>query len=261
MKIESLNPVRSFKGRGAEVLMAKHSPGDRILCASAGNFGLAMAYSAHHRGVRVTLYAARNANPLKLERMRDWGAEVRLFGEDFDAARAESRRAAREESGRLVVDSLDLETVEGAGTIGLELLRLREPLDVLLVALGNGALLNGVACAMKSHSSATKIIAVGAEGASAMVDSWRTGRIVERSRVSTIADGIAVRSPIPEALDDMRGMVDGAILVSDAQIIRGMQLLHRHVGIVPEPITALASHTGSAPRAGKCRDRRWPPWR
>ena len=238
VKIETINPIRSFKGRGSELYMSKVPAGSDVVCASAGNFGQAIAYSARRRAVRATVFAARNANPLKLDRMRSLGADIRLFGEDFDAARGEARRVAGEGAGRLVVDSLDIETVEGAGTIGLELLRLPERLDILLVALGNGAMFNGIAHVMKVRSPATQIFAVGAEGASAMVDSWRAGRLIEHSSVSTIADGIATRTPIPEALRDMQGLVDGALLVSDEAIIRGMKLLHRHVGIVAEPSAA-----------------------
>ena len=239
VKIETINPIRSFKGRGSELYISKVPAGSDVVCASAGNFGQAIAYSARRRAVRATVFAARNANPLKLDRMRSLGADIRLFGEDFDAARGEARRVAGEGTGRLVVDSLDIETVEGAGTIGLELLRLPERLDILLVALGNGAMFNGIAHVMKVRSPATQIFAVGAEGASAMVDSWRAGRLIEHSSVSTIADGIATRTPIPEALRDMQGLVDGAWLVSDEAIIRGMKLLHRHVGIVAEPSAAV----------------------
>ncbi len=77
VKIETLNPIRSFKGRGSELYMSKVPAGSEVVCASAGNFGQAMAYSARRRNVRVTVYAARNANPLKLERMKSLGADVR----------------------------------------------------------------------------------------------------------------------------------------------------------------------------------------
>jgi hypothetical protein len=138
-------------------------------------------------------------------------------------------------SARLVVDSLDVETIEGAGTIGLELLRLERPLDVLLLPLGNGALCNGVATVMKKRSPTTRVVAVAAAGASAVVDSWRSGRLVEHERTNTIADGLASRSPIPEALADMDGLIDDAFLVEDASMIIGMRLLHSHTGLVAEP--------------------------
>jgi len=239
IKVETVNPIRSFKGRGACLYMSTVPAGSEVVCASAGNFGQAMAYAARERGVLVTVYAAQNASPLKLERMKALGASVIRFGHDFDAARSEARRAAAERGARLVVDSLDIETVEGAGTIGLELLSSPEPLDVLLVALGNGAMFNGIARVMKAHSPDTRVIAVGAQGASAMVDSWRAGRVIEHARVTTIADGIATRSPIPQALQDMQGLVDDAVLVSDDAIVQGMKLLHYHTGLVAEPSAAV----------------------
>lgn len=150
VKIETANPIRSFKGRGAELYMSKIPAGTEVVCASAGNFGQAMAYAARRRGIRVSVVAARNANPLKIERMKSLGADVILAGEDFDSARAHARLLSAERSARLVVDSLDIETVEGAGTIGLELSRLHQQLDVLLVALGNGAMFNGIAHVMKN---------------------------------------------------------------------------------------------------------------
>ena len=97
LKIETLNPIRCFKGRGADLLIADAAadgPGGQIICASAGNFGQAMAYSGSNRGFGVVVYVAEGASPFKIERMRQLGAEVRLFGADFDAAKAEARRVA-----------------------------------------------------------------------------------------------------------------------------------------------------------------------
>ncbi len=238
LKVETVNPIRSFKGRGADNCLATVPRGSEIVCASAGNFGQAMAYAARRRGIRVTVFAAECANPLKLERMRLLGAAVQLVGGDFDDARAAAKAMACRRGARLVVDSLDLETVEGAGTIGLELARSPARLDILLVALGGGAMFNGIARVMKARSPGTRMIAVAAEGAPAMVDSWRAGRLIEHPRVATIADGIAARSPIPEALRDMDGLADEALLVSDDAMVQGMKLLHRHAGLVAEPSAA-----------------------
>jgi threonine dehydratase len=238
LKVETVNPIRSFKGRGASLYMSRVPPGTEVICASAGNFGQAMAYAGRGRGIAVTVYAAEQANPLKVERMRALGADVVLFGDDFDAARAEAQRVAEERGARLVVDSLDVETIEGAGTIGLELLRLERPLDVLLLPLGNGAMCNGVATVMKRRSPTTRVVAVAAAGASAMVESWRSGRLVEHERTDTIADGLATRSPIPEALADMKELIDDALLVEDGSMIIGMRLLHSHAGLVAEPSAA-----------------------
>lgn len=239
VKVETLNPIRSFKGRGASYLVAQVPEGTTLMCASAGNFGQAMAYACRARGVHLIVYASVNANPLKIERMRALGAEVRLAGADFDAAKLEAKRVAAKAGLRMVEDSLDTATAEGAGTMGIELLRWPEPFDTLLVALGNGAMLSGIGRWVKAHVPETQVVGVAAQGAPAMVESWRAGRIVEYERSDTIADGIAVRIPIPEAVADMHGAVDDLVLVSDASIGTAMKLLHEHMGVVVEPSGAV----------------------
>jgi threonine dehydratase len=235
LKAEILNPIRSFKGRGADWLVRNLPPGVALMCASAGNFGQAMAYACRARGVPLTVYAAEQANPLKIARMRAMGARVVLAGEDFDAAKALGREAAAREGARFVEDSRDPEPTEGAGTIALEWLAFPEQLDALLVPLGNGALLAGIATVLEARRPETQIVAVGASGAPAMVESLQSGRMVTHDRIDTIADGIGVRVPVPEALDDLRGLVDELILVPDDAILRAMRLLHRHAGVVAEP--------------------------
>lgn len=239
IKVETLNPIRSFKGRGTEFLVSEAESGVPLMCASAGNFGQAMAYSCRKRGLELTVYASTNANSLKVGRMRALGARVVLHGSDFDEAKIEARRVAHERGARFVEDGLDAETLEGAGTMGLEWLRFSEPLDALLVPLGNGAMFNGVAGVMKRRSPATRMVAVGAAGAPAMIESWRTGRLVTHDRVETVADGIGVRVPVPQALEDMNGLVDDALLVDEGSIIDAMRLLHRHAGVVTEPSGAV----------------------
>ena len=238
-KIETLNPVRCFKGRGSEVFVANAAPGTHFFCASAGNFGQALAYSCKKRELSLTVFASINANPFKLERMKLLGANVILSGEDFDSAKLEAKRRSVESNARFIEDGLDIESLEGAGTIGLELLQSPKKIDIILIALGNGALLNGVARIIKHYKPEIKIIAVQAKGASAMVDSWRSSTIVTYEQMNTIADGIAVRLPIPQALKDMEGLVDEAILVEDDSIIKAMVLFHQQMGIITEPSGAV----------------------
>lgn len=239
LKVETLNPIRCFKGRGADWLVAQAPDRTPLVCASAGNFGQAMAWACRRRGIPLTVYAATTANPLKLARMRDLGATVVLHGTDFDAAKHEARRAAAAGGTRFVEDGLDVETAEGAGTIALELLERGESLQDLLIPLGNGALLNGVARVMKDRSPATRVTAVQAAGAPAMLESLRQQRVVQHAAIDTIADGIGVRVPIPQALADMQGLVDDGVLLDDATILAAMRLIHRHAGLVVEPSGAV----------------------
>ncbi len=235
VKIECLNPIRSFKGRGASFFVSTLPDRNLLVCASAGNFGQAMAYACRAKGIPLIVFASTNANSLKIERMRTLGAEVRLVGEDFDAAKLYARHFAAEAGARFVEDSLEPATGEGAGTMAVELLRWPEPFDAVVVALGNGAMLAGVARWMKTHSPQTEIIGVCARGAPAMAESWRSGRIIEHPRIETIADGIGVRLPIPEAVADLASIVDDVLLVDDDALLAAMKLLHRHLGLVVEP--------------------------
>jgi len=239
LKVETVNPIRSFKGRGADFLLSEsrgHSP--KLVCASAGNFGQGLAYAAGKRGFDLVVFAAEAANPLKLERMRYFGADVRLCGCDFDAAKAKARGFAEETGARFIEDGREPAISEGAGTMAVELCRWAEPFDLMLVPLGNGALLAGVGRWMKANSPATRLIAVCSAGAPAMALSLREGKAHPTESVDTIADGIAVRVPVPEALTDLADVVDEVLLVEDEALIQAMRLIFRHHGLVVEPAGA-----------------------
>lgn len=252
LKLETANPIRSFKGRGAGYLVASRAAdgrlgGRRIIGASAGNWGQALAYACRAHGIALTLFAAQTANPLKVARMRDLGAEVILTGHDFDAAKQAGEAHAGTAGGLWVADGLDPEAAEGAATIAVELLEGPARPEVLAVPLGNGALLTGIARWAKAVDPAIRVIGVQARGADAMEKSWRTGRLVFPPAVATIADGIGVRVPIAEAVADMRDIVDEVVLVSDADIIAAMRLLFRAAGLLAEPsgaagLAAIAAH-------------------
>lgn len=235
IKVETANPIRSFKGRGAEYLASKIPPKTKLITASAGNFGQAMAYACGRRSIDLTVYARVNANPLKLERMRTLGATVVLHGDDFDAAKIEAKRVAGETGIRMVEDGLAAETGEAAGTIGLELAEWKTPLDAVLLPLGNGALACGVGRYLKHVRPEIRVVAIQSAGAPAMLESWRQRRVVTFDTISTIADGIGVRIPIPECVRDMEGVIDEGIFVEDASLIEAMRLAHAHLGIVLEP--------------------------
>jgi threonine dehydratase len=242
LKVETLNPVRSFKGRGTETALSRlvqREPAPAAVSASAGNLGQALAYSGARRGIPVTVVAARTANPFKIERIRALGAEVRLEGDDIEHARLVARMIAEDEGAHLIEDSLDLGTCEGAATIGLELLERPSPLDTLVIALGGGALASGVGHVPKSLAPQVDVLAVQPAGAPAMALSWRKGSVVQTDTMDTIADGVAGRCPIPEVLDDLLAVLDDVLLVGEDSIKAGMRLLHRHAGLVVEPSAAL----------------------
>jgi threonine dehydratase len=247
VKVETINPIRSFKGRGADYFVAKlPSTVRRLACASAGNFGQGLAYAARKYGIALDVFASINANPLKLEAIRRFGAQVHQSGHDFDAAKAAGRTYAVARQIMFVEDGKEPEISEGAGTIGLELSRIPQ-LDAVLIPLGNGALIGGVARWMKSASPGIRIIGVCAAAAPSMEQSWSRNRVIETATACTIADGIGVRVPIPEAVDDTRTLVDQIALAGDKAMNRAVSQAFRELGLVLEPsgaagLAALSLH-------------------
>jgi threonine dehydratase len=239
LKVETLNPVRSFKGRGTETVLARLHDAGAVVCASAGNLGQALAFGGRRRGIGVTVVASAAANPLKIERMRTLGAEVILVDGEIEQALETAARHAEETGAFLVEDSKDIGTCEGAATIGVELSKLPGELDAVLISLGAGAMASGVGFALKNLRETAEVICVQPENAPAMTLALRAGRPVEVGAPTTIADGVAGRYVIPEVLDDLSAVVDDAVLVSEASIVEAMRLLHQHAGLVVEPAAAL----------------------
>lgn len=239
-KDETANPIRSFKGRGACNFVAGLGEDDRpLVCGSAGNFGQGLAWAARAHGKRLTVFAAETAVRTKIQAMRDLGADVRLQGSDFDAAKQAAIRFAEEEGHRLVVDGDEVLIAEGAGSIALEALSLLPDIDLVLAPLGNGALASGVGTWIRHAAPAARMLAVAAAGAPVMAHALRGVPLTGTERADTIADGIAVRVPIPYAVESLRRVLDGTVLVADEAIRRAMDLLHAHLGLVVEPAGAV----------------------
>ena len=241
IKLETANPVRSFKGRGTEVVASLLAGGDSraVVCASAGNLGQALAWSGRGRGLDVTVVASRFATAAKLDRIRALGADLELVDGDHEMARERAAAIARYEGIRLVEDSLDIETCEGAATIGLELVDSAASFDTVLIALGGGALATGVGHVVKDFAPDVEVVCVQPLGAPALTLSWRQRRVVTTDATDTIADGVAGRFPIPAVLDDLLLVADDAVLVREESIIAGMRMLFDHAGLVVEPSAAL----------------------
>jgi threonine dehydratase len=241
IKLETANPVRCFKGRGTEVVtgLLAEAGGRAVVCASAGNLGQALAWSGRRRGMAVTVVVSRSATPAKLDRIRALGAELDLVDGDIEVARARAATLARQRGVRLVEDSLDIETCEGAATIGLELAAGPSTSDTVLIALGGGAMATGVGYVLTTLRPGTEVICVQPAGAPAMTRSWHARRVVTTDSIDTIADGVAGRHPIPAVLEDLLEVADDAVLVREASIVTGMRALFEHAGLVVEPSAAL----------------------
>jgi threonine dehydratase len=248
LKVETVNPIRSFKGRGTDFYLraAAHLPG-KLVTASAGNFGQGLAWAARSRGISLDVYAAESANPLKVARMRDLGASVHLAGRDFDDAKTHAREHAARDGVPFVEDGKEPSIAEGAGSIAVELMTHPEPITAAVIPLGNGALLGGMGTWIRHASPGTRIVGVCAAAAPAMRESLLAGRAIETKDAKTIADGIAVRVPIPEALEYLAPVVDDVVLVSESSLRQAMSMVLDTTGLVGEPagvagIAALIEH-------------------
>jgi threonine dehydratase len=233
VKVETVNPIRSFKGRGTWVAVhglageGRIGPDRPIVVASAGNFGQGVAYAARAIDVPAVVFTSRNANRAKIARMRALGATVIESGEDFDDARTASEAYAAEHGAELLVDGDDPRISTGAATLALELTDAVETgvlpaLTIASVPVGNGAPINGVGSWLRHASPATRIVGVQAEAADAMTRSFAAGRPIDTASAATYADGIASRIAVPRAVELMAGRVDAMITVTE-DALRGAQ--------------------------------------
>ena len=238
VKAETANPIGCFKGRGTWLAVAELAArgevgeGSGLVVASAGNFGQGVAYAARAHRIGLVVFAATNANAHKVAAMRRLGADVRLVGEDFDAAREAAARHVAESGWRLLVDGQDPWIAIGAGSIAAELTEAIERGDLpelaaLYVPVGNGALIAGIGAWLKEVRPGIRVIGVQAEAAPAMTLSWRERRPIETRSAATIADGIAARVPVAEALELMLRHVDDMLLVSEEEIVDAQRELRR----------------------------------
>lgn len=238
LKDETANPIRSFKGRGATNFAARLEGKPALVCASAGNFGQGLAWAARGRGLALTIFASRHAVPAKIEAMRRLGATVELAGEDYDGAKAEAAAYAAAGGLFYVEDGAHASIAEGAGTLAREVTKDAGAFDALIVPLGNGALAAGTGCWAKHALPGVETVAVAARGAPAMAESVRAGRAIETATADTIADGIAVRVPIPSAIPAVRAVIDEFVLVEDDHIRAAMALLDETLALIVEPAGA-----------------------
>jgi threonine dehydratase len=246
LKVETLNPIRSFKGRGTEAVLAALRPRPAaVVTASTGNFGQGIAWAARRRGMAATIYAPARANALKVEAMRRLGAVVVLVEEGRDEADA-ARAAAAGSDAPFIEDGAHREIAAGAGTIAQEITAAGLQPDVVLVQVGDGALVTGIGSWMKANSPRTRVIGVTAGGSPAMVDSLAAGRPVERP-ARTIADGMAIARPVAGAIEQVAAVVDEIIPVGEEDMLAAMRVLIERAGVLTEPagaagIAALMAH-------------------
>jgi len=233
VKVETLNPLGSFKGRGADFLVRSLPTGSVVVCATSGSLGMAVAHAGRRYGVGVVLYVAAAIPSSTLVALQQLGADVRTEQSDPAAA---ARAHATRHAGHLLIDAHPA-LAEGAGTIAVELLR-SGPIDAVLLPVGGASLITGAARWIKHRSPATRIIGVCPAGAPAMAESWRAGHPVMVEPTGTIADGLAMKEPMPQIVARMCALIDDMVLVTDVAMTSVMRLAASTLGLLIDPSAA-----------------------
>ncbi len=239
LKLEYLQHSGSFKARGALAnLLTRPVPPTGVVAASGGNHGAAVAWAAQRLGVRARIFVPTTSSPAKIARIRDYGAELVTVGERYADALAASEDYRRA-SNALPVHAFDApETLLGQGSVGLELTEQAPDLDVVLVAVGGGGLIGGVAAWYAR--TPTRVVAVEPEGSPTLHRALRAGRPVDAPTDGIAADALAPRRVGELMYPIAAAHVADALLVSDEQILAARRALWEAARVLVEPAAACA---------------------
>ena len=232
LKKENLQLTGSFKLRGAFNKIAKLSQEQRdrgVVAASAGNHAQGLAFSAKHFGCDATIVMPEATPLLKVNGVKSHGANVVLYGSNFDEAYQYAQDLVEKENKIFVHPFADDDVIAGQGTLALEILESVKDIDTIIIPIGGGGLISGMATAARAVNPDIKIIGVVSSGAKAMKNSFEAKKQLNSKSVKTIADGIAVRDVTPRMLEYVLELVDEVIEVDDTEIAAAILfLLEQH---------------------------------
>ncbi|PSQ56474.1 threonine ammonia-lyase [Halobacteriales archaeon SW_8_68_21] len=243
LKLENFQRTGAFKIRGAMNRIATLTEAEReagVVTASAGNHAQGVALAASRAGVDATVVMPKFAPVSKVKATRGYGASVRLEGVDYDEAQAYARQLEREEDRTYVHAFDDPVVMAGQGTLGLEIVDDCPELDTVVVPIGGGGLISGVAVAVKEQLPDARVVGVQAAGADSAAKSLKAGEVREIEGVDTIADGIATRSIGEQTLEVMEEYVDEVVTVDDREIALALTLLLERAKTLVEGAGAVA---------------------
>jgi threonine dehydratase len=241
LKAEYLQRTGSFKIRGAYHRIARLGPDERaagVVAASAGNHAQGVALAASLLGVKSTIFMPATAPFPKVAATRGYGAEVVLGGGVFDDCLADALAHAAQSGATFVSPFDDPLVIAGQGTIGLELAEQASQAGTVVVSVGGGGLISGVATAVKALRPGIRVVGVEAEGAASMTASLAAGRTVTLERIDTMADGIAVKRVSELTLAHVSALVDEIVTVSEEDLSRALLVLLERTKAIVEPAGA-----------------------
>lgn len=237
LKLECLQVTGSFKARGASNKLSTLDAVARqrgLVTASGGNHGLAVAYAAASAGVPAAIFVPESTPAAKVKKLRQWGADVTVHGKVWDEAQ-EAALAKQQASGQTYVHPFaDPEVIAGQGTLAVEILRQVPHADTLVVAIGGGGLIAGVATAAKAIRPGIKIIGVEPTGAPTLYESMRAGELVTLDEITTVSGSLAPRRSMPINLELIAAHVDRMVLVSDEEMRQAAEWLWFETSVAAE---------------------------
>lgn len=242
LKLEALQKTGSFKVRGAYNAVTRYVNDGvrRIVTASAGNHAQGIAYAAKIYGIKSTIVMPKYTPWIKISNTRKYGAEVILEGQSYYEAEKYAIELAKELHAKMIHAYDDPFVIAGQGTIGWEILEDLKQVDYVIVPVGGGGLISGIASVIKAVSPSTKVIGVQSDSAPSAYLSLKQGRIVVTEGADTIADGIAVKRIGDLTFDIMRETVDDIVLVNDQEIINAILVLAESTKVIAEGAGAAA---------------------
>lgn len=237
LKLECLQVTGSFKARGASnklLSLDDEARGRGLVTASGGNHGMAVAYAAASAGVPAAIFVPESTPAAKVEKLRQWGAEVTVIGKVWDEAQ-ETALAAQKERGLTYFHPFaDPTIIAGQGTLALEILSQVPDADTLVVAIGGGGLMAGVATAAKAIKPGIKIVGVEPTGAPTLYESVKAKELVTLDAITTVSGSLAPRRSMPINLDLIQAHVDRLVLVSDDEMRDAARWLWFECGVAAE---------------------------
>jgi threonine dehydratase len=259
LKAELFQRTGSYKIRGPLNKFTFLSDDEKrrgVICSSAGNHAQGVALAARIHGLHAVVCMAANATPSKIEATRAYGAEVVLHGSIWDEANERAKELVRERGYTYIHPFDDEQLIMGQGTVGLEIYRDWPEVDVVVVPIGGGGLISGVAMALKSLKPSIRVIGVESSGAPGMQRSVAEGRLVTLDRVDCVIDGLRVKRVGEKTFEIVRRYVDEIVALPDRDIFDAVVWTMHHAKVVPEgaaaaPVAALLHGLVKAPPGAK----------
>lgn len=243
LKLESFQPIRVFKIRGASNKILKLSPDERkrgFVAASSGNHGLAVSYVANMVGAKATIIVPTTAVEEKVRTIEEYGGQVIKHGLFHDERMSKAIEVQKATDAIFVPPFDDPDIIAGQGTIGPEIIEDLPDVDTVIVPIGGGGLISGISTAIKSLKPTTRMVGVEPERAASMYQSVLTGKITRLTDTRTIADGLATREPGSLTFAITKTNVDEILLVTEEEIKKAVYTVFQECHLVVEPSAAAA---------------------